>query len=102
MLPHVIRFNAAEQNSRKSYNELAVIAELTSAGHNHAPETLVERIEMLLDLARMPRHVAGPDARRKLIPVLADEAARQWTATFNPRPLSKDDFIHLYEAAFKS
>jgi alcohol dehydrogenase len=102
MLPHVIRFNAQQPGSRKAYNELAVIAELSSAGHNHAPETLVERIEMLLDLAQMPRRLARPDADKKMIPLLADEAARQWTATFNPRPLSKDDFVHLYEAAFQA
>jgi len=55
---------------------------------------------MLLDLAGMPRRVACSDAETRMIPLLAEEATRQWTATFNPRPLSKDDFVKLYERAF--
>ena len=31
---------------------------------------------------------------------LAEEAARQWTAGFNPRRVTKADFARLYEAAF--
>jgi len=100
MLPHVIRFNAQEAESRKAYNELAVMTELTAANHNHAPETLIERIEILLDLAKMPRHLQGHRNDRNKIGLLADEAARQWTANFNPRPVSKQDFVLLYEAAF--
>jgi alcohol dehydrogenase class IV len=30
---------------------------------------------------------------------LSEEAAKQWTASFNPRPISAADFRHLYEAA---
>jgi alcohol dehydrogenase len=35
------------------------------------------------------------------VPRLAEEAARQWTAQFNPRPVDTDRFIALYEAAFE-
>src|SRR2546426_5434815 len=83
MLPHVIRFNAHQSQSRKAYSAVAAAAELTSPGHDHAPETLVKRIEMLLDLAGMPRRLACSDAETKMIPLLAEEATRQWTATFN-------------------
>ena len=34
------------------------------------------------------------------IKMLAEEAARQWTAAFNPRSVTVEDFVHLYEAAF--
>jgi len=34
------------------------------------------------------------------IPQLAEDAAKQWTAAFNPRPLSVGDFEGLYRAAF--
>ena len=30
-------------------------------------------------------------------PALAKEAAQQWTATFNPRPITAEDFEQLYE-----
>jgi alcohol dehydrogenase len=100
MLPHVIRFNAQQADSRKAYNKLAVVGELTSSNHNHAPEPLIERIEALLDLAKMPRRIRE-NAGTKEVTLLAEEASRQWTASFNPRPVSKDDFIQLYEAALK-
>ena len=32
--------------------------------------------------------------------LLAEEAAKQWTAKFNPRPLEAADFVGLYESAF--
>src|SRR2546422_1112185 len=100
-LPQVIRLHAHLTHLSKRYSAVAAAAELTSPGHDHAPETLVKRIEMLLDLAGMPRRLACSDAETKMIPLLAEEATRQWTATFNPRPLSKDDFVTLYERAFK-
>ena len=31
--------------------------------------------------------------------VLAPEAARQWTAAFNPRPVAEDEFRALYNEA---
>src|SRR6185295_18017607 len=92
MLPHVIRFNARQRESSKVYSELAVGTELASVGHDHAAESLVARLEALLDLAHLPRRLARPRANKKVIPLLAEEAARQWTATFNPRPVSKEDF----------
>jgi len=101
MLPHVIRFNAHQSQSRKAYSAVAAAAELTSPGHDHASETLVKRIEMLLDLAGMPRRLTCSGAETKMIPVLAEEATRQWTASFNPRPVTKEDFVGLYEAAFE-
>jgi alcohol dehydrogenase len=33
------------------------------------------------------------------IPLLAEEASRQWTATFNPRPITAPDFERLYRQA---
>jgi len=33
-------------------------------------------------------------------PSLAKEAAQQWTANFNPRPIAAEDFERLYEEVF--
>jgi len=33
--------------------------------------------------------------------MLAEEAARQWTAQFNPRPVAKEDFLRLYESILR-
>ena len=35
-----------------------------------------------------------------LLPTLAEEAASQWTARFNPRPVMAADFEALYRAAY--
>jgi len=102
MLPHVVRFNAEDPAVRHSYAELASAPEIAcvSDGHEPAVQALVERLEVLLELAAIPRSLAACGVTQKSIPVLAEDAARQWTATFNPRSASEDDFKKLYEAAF--
>jgi alcohol dehydrogenase len=34
-----------------------------------------------------------------ILPLLAEEAAQQWTARFNPRPVGDAEILSLYEAA---
>ena len=40
------------------------------------------------------------DAQSDLIDTMAAEAAKQWTGTFNPRPLTAAEFGALYRAAW--
>jgi alcohol dehydrogenase len=102
MLPAVIRFNAVDPESRRAYAELASAgANCANDGHAQTCEELAGRIDALLGLAQMPRSLAECGVERNSVPQLADEAARQWTATFNPRPLTKEDFAKLYEESFK-
>jgi alcohol dehydrogenase len=102
LLPHVIRFNAADEEARKGYAELASTPEIAclSDGISQAVEALVNRIESLLNLAGIARSLADLGVEPFMIPVLAEEAAKQWTAKFNPRPVAARDFVQLYEAAF--
>lgn len=103
MLPHVIRFNAADPTSRRAYAELAGEAEsdCINDGHIQTCEQLAARIDLLLGLAQMPRSLAECGVERDSVGQLAEEAARQWTATFNPRTVTKEDFAKLYEETFK-
>ena len=103
MLPAVIRFNAVDAQSRRAYAELASGTETNCAsdGHAHTCEELAARIESLLGLAQMPRSLAECGVERHAVSTLAEEAARQWTATFNPRTVTKEDFAKLYEDTFK-
>jgi alcohol dehydrogenase len=87
MLPSVIRFNSADPETAKLYDELA--------------PGLAEKVNELLNLAGMPRSLAECGASAAAIPQLAAEAAKQWTAGFNPRKASEKDFVKLYEAAFQ-
>jgi len=86
MLPHVIRFNSG-------------IPEIAAIYKSYFDGDLADRISELLWEAGMPGHIAEHGVREENLPVLAEMAAKQWTAQFNPRPLSVSDFIDLYRAA---
>ena len=102
MLPHIVRFNAGEERARQAYAELASAPEIAcvSEGVDQAVEALVREIETLLELAQMPSTLGACGVPEKDLPKLAAEAAQQWTASFNPRPVTEQDFLSLFEAAF--
>ena len=102
MLPHVSHFNAGDAATRAAYAEMARAADVAGVGDDpeHALNMLLTRLERVLNLADLPRDLADCGVEREATPALAEEAARQWTANFNPRPLTKDHFANLYRAAF--
>ena len=91
MLPHVVCFNSADAAARAAYTELA------RAG---AADELIPALERSLTQAGLNCPLAELGVERAAIPMLAEAAARQWTAGFNPRPVTAADFAKLYEAAF--
>lgn len=97
MLPHVIRFNAMAVNGL--YGELAADAELCSADDPRAGSILADRIVELAELVDLPTSLSACGVTRKMIPVMAAEAAAQWTAKFNPRPVDVTSLQELYECA---
>jgi alcohol dehydrogenase len=99
MLPHVVRFNALEPGARAVYRALAELAGI--AGEAPSPEeALARRLEAWLALTGLPRSLSACGVARGDIPMLAAEAAQQWTATFNPRAVGEADFAALYRAAW--
>ncbi|HEY2951826.1 MAG TPA: iron-containing alcohol dehydrogenase [Verrucomicrobiae bacterium] len=103
MLPLVVRFNSADPAAKRAYAELASAPELAcvSDGVEEACLALIARLESMLNLAGLPRSLADCGVKQAEIPRLAGEAAKQWTAGFNPRPVAVADFVKLYEAGFK-
>jgi alcohol dehydrogenase len=101
MLPHIVRFNAADHDVARAYAELASTAGLCSPkeGAAAASEKLAAHLEHLLDLAKLPRSLKDCGAHNGDIARLDDEAASQWTAQFNPRTISSTDFQRLYAQA---
>ncbi len=90
MLPQVVRFNAVDAEARAGYAELCSVAGLRDT------DDLAVRLEELLDASGLAARLSkfgAPD-----IASLSEEASRQWTATFNPRPISANDFERLYES----
>ena len=101
MLPHIIRFNAEDPGAARAYAEIISPDHLapTSAKTDDPAEQLASGLEQLMDRAGLPRSLKHCGVAAKDIPRLADEAARQWTAQFNPRPVASSDFEKLYAQA---
>jgi alcohol dehydrogenase len=85
-----VRFNAEDPAARRTYAEF-----------DSDSESLVRCLETLLNRAKMPRSLAECGVEQAMIPKLAQEAARQWTAGFNPRAVTSEDFLKLYKTAFE-
>lgn len=98
MLPHVIRYNAGHVGD--AYGKLAEVSGLCRASDPHGAERLADHITELVDLSGQPTRLRECDVRPELIATMAAEASKQWTGTFNPRPVSISDFEELYTCAW--
>ncbi len=92
MLPHVMRFNESDVGAL-----YADLARHRAAG-NGAP--LVERVVELRRTAGLPERLQDSQVQRASLPALAKAAAEQWTAEFNPRTVTEQDLLEIYEAAW--
>ena len=81
--------------ARACYEEYARVIGLRSV------EDLAHRLEDVLELAQMDASLSELGVVREMIPTLAQDAAKQWTATFNPRPIEAVDFERLYEETYE-
>ncbi len=102
MLPEVVRFNAHHPPVQQAYAEMAATAGLVPAGHAPADtiEALVRWLTQFRERAELPASLAECGVEESAIPKLAEEAARQWTAQFNPRPITAQDFAEIYQRTF--
>lgn len=100
MLPHVVRFNAAVVGAL--YGRLAEDVGVCGADDPRAGERLAGRVTELVEASGSPTRLSQCGVNRALLPQLAVEAAKQWTGTFNPRPVDEASLLELYEAAFDS
>jgi alcohol dehydrogenase len=97
VLPHVVRFNAAAVG--QLYAELAHESGLVNGDPGCAAEAVARRIAELVEAAGLPAGLSQCGVSAGILPVLAEEAAQQWTGRFNPRPVTEADLLALYEAA---
>ena len=100
MLPHVIRFNAPVVSTL--YGALAADTRLCSADDPDAGLLLARFVAQLAEKAGLPTNLAQCGVERRILPQLAEDAARQWTGTFNPRSVDESSLLELYEAAFET
>jgi alcohol dehydrogenase len=97
LLPHVVRFNA--RAVANLYNDLVEEAGLHNGYIAGGAEVLAHRITHLMRLAELPTTLTECGISRGILPLLAEEASQQWTARFNPRPVTETEILELYEEA---
>lgn len=98
MLPHVIRYNATVAGPL--YGRLAADLGLCPSNDPTASDRIAQMVRQFTVLAGIPTRLRDCNVDRNQLPKLADEAAQQWTGTFNPRPVDAPSLLQLYEAAF--
>ena len=90
MLPHVIRFNSPIAGD--AYHEL------------YPDGDLADRVTKLKQIGDLPNRLRDCPVQCTIgtteLRTVAKEAATQWTAQFNPRPLNISDFVKLYEQVY--
>ncbi len=89
VLPHVVRFNAA--GVENPYAELCADA-----------EALAARLEALLSAGGMTQGLADFGVSHGELAALAESAAAQWTAQFNPRPVGARELLEIYRRALEA
>ena len=104
VLPSVMCFNAVDPEVQSIYENLAKYSGISSLEKSSfdASNLLIKKIGSILKLAKMPTTLDELGFKPSDIPTLAADAAEQWTANFNPRSISRDDFENLYSQLFSS
>lgn len=86
MLPAVVAYNAAgDVDPYVGFTER---------------KDLFGRLASLRSAVGLPAGVEALGVSRSEFVSLAEEAAKQWTGTFNPRPIDAETCVALYEAAY--
>ncbi len=104
VLPEVVKFNKKDLGTNSIYAELARVSGIASMDchDEEASGLLIEKIYSILKLAKIPSFLNELGFAPSDIPSLALDASEQWTANFNPRPVSRDDFENIYSNLFST
>jgi len=97
VLPSVVRWNA--KSAAELYGELLQLSG-TEVGSRNPAEALAQRMESLATRAGLASHLEASGVARSDLPALAEEASKQWTGRFNPRPFGVQEALEVYEWAF--
>ena len=98
MLPHVVRFNGQQHDAW--YRELLE----STSGEPNCPtggaEELADFLRQVASEAGLAAKLEACQVDRSRLPQLAEEASKQWTATFNPIEVGIPELLKLYETAY--
>ncbi|MEO7414657.1 MAG: iron-containing alcohol dehydrogenase [Opitutaceae bacterium] len=94
MLPHVMRMNQTDPGARAIYTRYSELLKTSCA----TSLSLIDWVAELVAQSGLPVINGGAVD----FSALAEDAAKQWTGQFNPRPLQHDDYVALYRHALGS
>jgi len=102
MLPAVVRHNSIDEGAGSIYHQLALEAGLIEKGddQSQAVEAILGRLNEALSQIELPFDDIRSQLDDSMIQGLAEDAAKEWTGTFNPREMSTEDFAQLYRDTF--
>ncbi|MGE0129965.1 MAG: iron-containing alcohol dehydrogenase [Blastocatellales bacterium] len=96
MLPHVVRWNAMAAGDQ--YDDLFEAARLPYEC-GMPSELIAFHLEQLARAGGLPTNLGSLGIPKSDLPMLAEEAAKQWTGGFNPRDWSVAGAMEVYENA---
>lgn len=88
LLPHVVRFNAA------------ALSENPYADLDEDADRLADIISAMLVAAGLPQRLIDHFVPHDALADMAEQAAGQWTARFNPHPVTAVHMLEIYRSAF--
>jgi len=97
LLPSVVRWNGPVAGKR--YGELLELSSFQDVSVGNAAEALAQRLEQLATAGGLSGGLSQAGIPAADLPILAAEAAKQWTGSFNPRPFDTKGALEVYEWA---
>jgi alcohol dehydrogenase len=95
LLAHVVRWNGAAAGER-----YAEFAGAENGAPQRAAEALAIRMEKLAAAGRLATRLRAAGVAREDLPALAEDAGKQWTGQFNPRPFDAQGALEVYRCAY--
>ena len=96
LLPSVVRWNGSVVGER--YAEL--LTGHANANNQNSTEVLAKRLEGLAAAGGLQSTLAKAGVPQHDLKMLAEEAATQWTGTFNPRSFDYTGAMQIYQDAY--
>jgi alcohol dehydrogenase len=95
----VVRYNG--QQLAEDYRSLLRLCTAAAAAPDPAegPDGLSAFVSFLAQQAGLPQRLSERGVEPDMLPHLARDAARQWTGSFNPRPVGEEELLAIYERA---
>jgi len=100
VLPHVVHFNRDAATPAYVVAARCFGLREADAGGQAAVDALIAALKRLNADVGLPASLSAAKVPREALPALADKAFEDACHRLNPRGCTRDDLLHLYEAAY--